>query len=156
MAKVPKVPRKYTTGIAPSTAAKRKSEIRKRTKGKVSYKPLAGDSKKSKKTSTHTEKAKRTGLRGDILEQMTKLKGPQRDRFIKAAAKVKGIPTDIIRQVYKRGERAWAVGHRVGATQAAWARARVYSFLTGGKTTTTGDADLYRRMNEYLKNKRKQ
>lgn len=154
MAKVPKVPRKYVTGIAESTAAKRKAEIRKRTRGKVSYEPLAGDSKKSNKKSTHTQKATRTGLRGKILDKMTKLKGPQRDRFIRAAASVKGIPSDIIRQVYKRGERAWAVGHRVGATQAAWARARVYSFLTGGKTTTTGDADLYRRMNKYLRNKR--
>jgi hypothetical protein len=31
----------------------------------------------------------------------------------------------------------------VGASAQQWARARVYSFLTGGKTTRTGDKDLF-------------
>jgi len=40
--------------------------------------------------------------------------------------------------------KAWSTsGHRVGASAQQWARARVYSFLTGGKTTRTGDKDLF-------------
>tara|TARA_R100001129_G_scaffold164471_1_gene130681 strand:+ start:796 stop:1260 length:465 start_codon:yes stop_codon:yes gene_type:complete len=145
MAKIRKVPRKYTSGLSKSTTAKRKAEIRKRATGKKeSFKPLPGDAKAKTKTSQHTKKATRTGLRKKILEQATKEKGSQRDRFITATAKVTKIPRRIIRQVFERGEKAWSVGHRPGASQSSWAIARVYSFLTGGKTTTTGDADLFR------------
>ena len=45
--------------------------------------------------------------------------------------------------MYEKGEAAWSTGHRAGATQSAWAKARVYSFLSKGKTATTADADLY-------------
>ena len=61
MAKIPKVPKKYTAGLKESTAAKRKAEIRKRVrgevKGKAKYKPLPGDKKAKTKTSPHTKKA---------------------------------------------------------------------------------------------------
>ena len=63
------------------------------------------------------------------------------------------MPKSIIDTVMKRGAAAWAIGHRPGATQAQWQRARVYSFLTGGKTTTTGDADLYAKAKRALKDK---
>ena len=142
---VRKVPGKYISGISESTAAKRKAEIRKRATGKKeSYKPLPGDSKKSNRKSTYTQRVTKSGLRKKILEQATKEKGTQRDRFISAVSKVTQIPRRIILKVYERGEKAWSVGHRVGASQSAWAKARIYSFLTGGKTTTTGDADLYK------------
>lgn len=144
MAKIRKVSKKYTSGLSESTSAKRKAEIRKRATGKKeSFEPLPGDSKAKTKPSTHTQKAKRTGLREEILEQATKEKGSQKERFITAAAKVSKTPRNIIKQVFERGEKAWSVGHRPGATQRAWAIARVYSFLTGGKTTKTGDKDLF-------------
>lgn len=54
-----------------------------------------------------------------------------------------GIPVGILRQVYNRGMAAWKTGHRPGATQQQWAFARVNSFITGGKTRTTADADLW-------------
>ena len=58
MAKIRKVPRKYTSGLSKSTAAKRKAQIRKRATGKVTgkakYKPLAGDSKAKTKPSKYT------------------------------------------------------------------------------------------------------
>jgi hypothetical protein len=38
---------------------------------------------------------------------------------------------------------AWKTGHRPGTTPQQWAFARVNSFLTGGKTRTTADADLW-------------
>tara|TARA_Y100000114_G_C11750638_1_gene324099 strand:- start:695 stop:1156 length:462 start_codon:yes stop_codon:yes gene_type:complete len=153
MAKIPKVPEKYTAGLKESTAAKRKAEIRKRVrgevKGKAKYKPLPGDKKAKTKTSPHTKRA--GSLRKRILETATKKKGSQTDRFIKAVSTETGISTGIIRDVYERGLAAWAVGHRPGTTAAQWARARVYSFITGGKTTRTADAGLYAKARKQMK-----
>lgn len=151
-----KVSEKYTRGLKESTAAKRKAQIRKRAAGKdKSYKPLAGDSKAKTKESQYTKRVKRSGIRKRILERATKLKGSQDDRFIKAVALETGISKGIIDQVFKRGQAAWRVGHRPGATQAQWSRARVYSFLSKGKTTKTGDADLYQKAQKALKAKGK-
>ena len=69
--------------------------------------------------------------------------GTAKNKFIRATAKESGVSTTIIRQVYERGEAAWASGHRAGASQPAWAKARVYSFLSKGKTATTAAAGLY-------------
>ena len=72
------------------------------------------------------------------------IKGAGKDEFLRAAAKIGKAPRRILEQVYDRGLKAWATsGHRVGATAQQWAKARVYSFLTGGKTTKTGDKDLH-------------
>jgi len=155
MAKIRKVSPKYTAGLKESTAAKRKAEIRKRVKGKVDekdlYKPLAGDSKAKTKPSQYTLKL--SDLRKEIAEEAGKMKGDQTERFLKATAKLTGVPKRILQEVYNRGLKAWSVGHRPGATQTQWARARIYSFLSGGKTTTTGDADLYKEAKEIKKGK---
>jgi hypothetical protein len=71
------------------------------------------------------------------------LKGEGKDAFLSAAAKVSGISKSILNEVHERGSAAWLQSHRPGVTQAAWARARVYSFLTGGKTQKTTDKDLW-------------
>ena len=157
MAKVPKVSKKYTAGLKESTAAKRKAEIRKRVKGKVSEaesrKPLPGDKTAKTKPSKYTRKAGQ--LRKDILERASRMRtGTQQERFTKAVSIETGIPKSIIDQVFDRGLKAWSVGHRPGATAQQWAIARVYSFLTGGKTTTTGDADLFKKAKEAIKNKK--
>ena len=55
-----------------------------------------------------------------------------------------GIPYGILKKVYDRGMAAWKTGHRPGTTPQQWAFARVNSFLTGGKTRTTADADLWK------------
>jgi len=58
-------------------------------------------------------------------------------------AKQTGIPKRFLSQVYNRGMAAWATGHRAGATQGAWAMARVNSFATKGKGTWgKADADI--------------
>lgn len=62
----------------------------------------------------------------------------------KKAAK-SGIPYSILKQVYDRGMAAWNKSHRPGAGQHQWAFARVNSFITGGKTRTTADADLWKK-----------
>lgn len=54
----------------------------------------------------------------------------------------------VLRDVYDRGLAAWATGHRPGATQQQWAYARVYSFILGGKTRYTADADLWRELRD--------
>ena len=154
MAKIPKVPTKYTQGLKESTAAKRKAQIRKRVRGEVSkadkYKPLAGDKTAKTKPSQYTKRA--GNLRRRILETATKLQGSAKDRYIKAVSRETGISVAIIREVYDKGLAAWAVGHRPGATAPQWARARVYSFITGGKTTRTADATLYAKARKQMKN----
>ena len=60
-------------------------------------------------------------------------------------AKQSGIPYGILKQVYDRGMAAWKGGHRPGATSHQWAFARVNSFIVGGKTRRTADADLWKK-----------
>ena len=145
--KVRKVAKKYTSGLSKSTAARRKAEIRKRATGKKkSFKALPGDAKAKTRRSKSTIKVTRSGLRKKILESSSKMRtGNSDDKFVKAVASVTGIPKSIIGEVYKKGQAAWAVGHRPGATQGQWAKARVYSFITKGKTTKTADKELFQR-----------
>ena len=58
-------------------------------------------------------------------------------------AEKSGISYGILKQVYNRGMAAWRTGHRPGTTPQQWAFARVNSFITGGKTRRTADADLW-------------
>lgn len=154
MAKIRKVADKYTKGVSKSTADKRKAEIRKRMKGKESYEPLAGDKKAKTKESKYTTQAK--SIRNEIRMLTPKAKGTtQTERFKNATAQATGIPYRIIDEIYKRGQKAWSVGHRAGATQDQWSRARIYSFLMKGKTTTTGDADLFAEAKKILSKKGK-
>ncbi len=157
MAKIRKVPSKYTAGLKKSTAAKRATEIRKRAKGDVKgkdkYKPLPGDKKAKTKPSKYTVRA--GNVRKAILEKATTLKGSQDERFVSAVASVTGVPKSIVRKVYDKGLAAWAIGHRPGTTAAQWARARVYSFITGGKTSRTADQQLYIQAKKATEDKKK-
>lgn len=69
---------------------------------------------------------------------------------LKKKSKASGVPYSILKQVYNRGMAAWVTGHRPGATQSAWAFARVNSFLTKGKTWYSTDADLAKKARKYL------
>jgi len=62
---------------------------------------------------------------------------------LKDKAEKSGISLSILKKVYDRGMGAWQTSHRPGTTPQQWAFARVNSFITGGKTRTTGDADLW-------------
>ena len=151
-----KIQKKYTRGLGESTAARRKAEFRKRIEGKRSgsarFKPVAGDTKKTK-PSKYTLSASK--LREEVREATSKMtSGDQQERFIKGVSKVTGIPKSIISQVYKKGLAAWSVGHRPGASQAQWARARVYSFLQKGGAVTKGpDKDLYEQAKKAIEDK---
>jgi hypothetical protein len=62
---------------------------------------------------------------------------------LKKKSEKSGIAYGILKKVFDRGMAAWKTGHRPGATPHQWAYARVNSFITGGKTRTTADADLW-------------
>lgn len=67
---------------------------------------------------------------------------------VKVALKKKsektGVSYGILKKVYDRGVAAWRTGHRPGTTPSQWGLARVNSFVTGGKTQKTTDADLWK------------
>ena len=60
----------------------------------------------------------------------------------KDIAKLTGVPIQILDEVFDRGMKAWESSHRFGVAQQQWATARMYSFLTLGKTHFTTDNDL--------------
>jgi len=62
---------------------------------------------------------------------------------LKDKAEKSGISYSILKQVYDRGLAAWKTSHRPGTTPQQWGYARVNSFITGGKTQKTADADLW-------------
>ena len=127
--------------------ARQKEMDRRKEKDKPVYKPLPGDDKVKTKPSKYT----RTKLAEAVREEMDK---PGKKEFIRAASKVSGVSRKIIEEVWERGAGAWAGSHRPGATQVQWSKARVYSFLTGGKTQRTADKDLWDKHLEQKKAKK--
>jgi hypothetical protein len=135
----PKIPAKYLSGLEGEERAQRKRELERRARdaSQRTYEPLESD----KDAKTRPSKYSRTKLAKDTRDEM---KGNSAKEFISTVARLTGIKRSIIKKVHERGAAAWATGHRPGASQVAWSRARVYSFATGGKTQKTADADLWR------------
>lgn len=141
-------PAKYFEGLDQETRKKREKVIEERMKEGVKppklYEDLPGDDEADTKRSKYSK----TKVAEDIREEIKK---PGKEEFIRAASKVSGVRPSIIEQVYDRGMKAWSTsGHRPGAGPEQWAIARVYSFLSGGKTQKTADKDLWE---EHLDNK---
>ncbi len=64
-------------------------------------------------------------------EQLSKMKGGKSKRNI---AKITGIPYKALDQVMKKGEKAYFTsGSRPNQTPQSWGRARMYSYILGGK-----------------------
>ena len=131
---------KYHKGLSKSTIAKRKAHF---AKGKEmedddpkAYEPAPGDARAKTKPSKYTLKFKR--MYGESLDESS-------DKSIADKAEKSGISASILKQVYNRGVAAWKTGHRPGTTPEQWGHARVNSFITGGKTRTTADADLWKK-----------
>jgi len=134
-------PKKYFSGLAKSTKAKRDAQFQKAA-DKDSSDPSAypdkhiGDTKVKTKTSKHTKKYH------DMYGEEFELTENSKAALMKKADK-SGIPYSILKKVYDRGMAAWRTGHRPGAGQEQWAYARVNSFITKGKGTWgKADADL--------------
>ena len=129
----------YSGDMAKSTKKKRAAAFAKQAKmaddDPKAYKPAPGDASAKTKPSKHTQKYKKMFGEEEQLDE--KIKG------LEKKSEKSGIAYGILKKVYDRGMAAWKTGHRPGTTPQQWAFARVNSFITGGKTRTTADADLW-------------
>ena len=136
-------PKKYHSGLSKSTKEKRDAHFKKGAKmdddNPEAYKKAPGDAKAKTKESKYTKKYKEKF--GEEVEFITE----DPDKALQKKAKDSGISLSILRQVYKRGVAAWRTGHRPGTTPQQWGLARVNSFIVGGKTRRTADADLWKK-----------
>jgi hypothetical protein len=112
-----KNPAKYFAGLDEKTAKARaaaqklKSKLYKAGSKLAFAMDLPGDNKKPKRKSKYSD----TGTLKEISEKYN-------------------APIESLKKIYNKGLAAWASsGHRPGASQHAWARARVMSVLQGGK-----------------------
>lgn len=136
-------PKKYHSGLSKSTKEKRDAHFKKGAKmdddDPRAYKKAPGDSKAKTKESKYTKKYKEKFGEGvEYIEENS-------EKALQKKADDSGISLSILRQVYKRGVAAWRTGHRPGTTPQQWGLARVNSFIVGGKTRTTADADLWKK-----------
>jgi len=139
-------PAKYHSGLSKSTKAKRDAHFKKGQKmddnNPAAYKPAPGDASAKTKESKYTKKFK--DMYGE--EKMKEEIFEDTSEALKNKAEKSGVSVGILRKVYNRGVAAWRTGHRPGTTPEQWGMARVNSFLTGGKTRTTADADLWKKV----------
>lgn len=73
---------------------------------------------------------------------------------LKNKAKSANAPLGALRAIYNKGLAAWRTGHRPGASQHAWAMARVNSVLAGGPARKV-DAAQWKRIQKFRKSRRK-
>jgi hypothetical protein len=123
-----KIPARYLSGFAGAAREQRKREIlRERDLG--TYRPLPSD--KGVKT------------RRSRWSSLFEATYGERPRSVSDVARLTGVDRRILKQVYDRGLAAWSTGgHRPGASQHAWAMARVQSFVLGGPTAHGPDHKL--------------
>jgi hypothetical protein len=154
-----KLNKTYGKGLSKSTKDKRQAQFNKQAKmdddDPRAYKPAPGDARAKTKLSKHTIAYRKKFGKDEALEFGTdelakKYKkdtpGQISEKSIKGLekkAEESGISYGILKKVFDRGMAAWKTGHRPGATPHQWAFARVNSFITGGKTRTTADKDLW-------------
>lgn len=144
------VPEKYLHGLSPEGRRRREKTIQVRVaksqKGEPDYTPFPTDLWAVKtRTSKHTDNfwklmARLSGKgKEDLLKEFD---AGKQDGLIFMTSRFTGIPKEVLRQVYAKGQAAWASGHRPGASQDAWARARLFSFVTKGPDHFTADKGL--------------
>ena len=125
--------------MAKSTKDKRDAHFRKQAAkdddDPNAYKPAPGDATAKTKPSKYTNKMKK--LFPDLYKESA-------DKSLQKKADASGIALGILQKVFDRGVAAWKGGHRPGTTAVQWGHARVNSFISGGKTRTTADADLWK------------
>ncbi len=133
------IPKRYLSGTSGEERAKRAAEIRRGRKTDSSDKSAYDESRfktdegKKTKTSKYTKRGRKL-LAGSDANTL--------DERLQVLSKKTGYSVGTLRKVYNRGLAAWRTGHRPGASQHAWGMARVYSFVSGGKTAKTADKDL--------------
>lgn len=134
-------PKKYHSGLSKSTKEKRDAHFKKGAKmdddNPEAYKPAPGDATAKTKESKYTKKYKEK-FGEEVINESA-------DEAIRKKSEDSGISFSILKKVYERGFAAWRTGHRPGTTPHQWAMARINSFVVGGKTRTTADADLWKK-----------
>ena len=118
-------PLKYFRGLKTLSGVERRYEKMLRR----DYKPFPTDRGVKTRRSSYTQRFHRKY--GDKI------------RTIPQISRATGVPIEVLQQVYRRGMAAWRTGHRPGASQQAWAWARVYSYVMKGKTYYTADKNLH-------------
>ena len=134
-------PKKYHSGLSKSTKEKRDAHFKKGAKmdddNPDAYKKAPGDATAKTKESEYTKKYKER-FGEEVINESA-------DEAIRKKSEDSGISFSILKKVYERGFAAWRTGHRPGTTPHQWAMARINSFIVGGKTRTTADADLWKK-----------
>jgi len=153
-------PARYHSGVAPSTADKRRAHFNKGAKkhwdDPSAYEKAPGDATADTKPSKYTKRYHQLFTKEGTVKHDKRFKFNRQkqnphfaeleeasDTALENKAKETGVAKSILKQVYDRGVAAWRTGHRPGTTPEQWGMARVNSFLTGGKTQKTTDADLW-------------
>ena len=138
-----KLPKKYKKGLTKEEQKIMKKEVKTTSKKPTdkadTYKEWESDKKFKERgnkptESKHTKKYKEM-FGESIMESV--------DKTLKEKSEKSGISKSILKQVFNRGMGAWRTGHRPGVTPHQWAMGRVNSFITGGKTRSTTDKDLW-------------
>ena len=136
----------YYKGLSKSTAGKRRAHFKRHAKMSAkdpkAYKPAPGDAQAKTTPSQYTKRY--AELYGEAYLQVIGIE--EKVEGLVKKSKATGVPYWILKKVYDRGMAAWRTGHRPGTNPQQWAFARVNSFLTGGKTRKTTDADLWKKV----------
>jgi hypothetical protein len=129
-----KIPERYLSGLSPPEKKRRIKRIKEGIKSNKNdpraYRPFPTDKGKKVRKSRYTAAFER------------RYGNTYKGEKLRWVSKVTRVPYGTLKKVYDRGLAAWRTGHRPGASQQAWGWARVYSFVMGGKTRYTADADL--------------
>lgn len=132
-------------GYGPKSKRKRKS-----------YGPKKEGEEKLEMVDEVMEEAIRELVREVILEEELRSLEEKKDSVTKALknkAEKSGAPMSALRAIYNKGLAAWRTGHRPGASQHAWAMARVNSVLAGGPARKI-DATQWKQIQKARKKKK--
>ena len=88
----------------------------------------------------------------EIYEELNERLSKKTRKALKNKAKKANAPMGALTTVYNKGLAAWRTGHRPGASQHAWAMARVNSFLAGGPARKV-DAAQWKKVQKHRKKK---
>lgn len=148
----------YFKGLSKKDKEERERVIKRRSKMKSNdpdaYKGFRSDKGVKTKPSVHNKKFKQMFgeellPEAEAMLMYEKLSAKTR-KALKNKAEKANAPLGALTQVYNKGLAAWRTGHRPGASQAAWAMARVNSFLTGGKARKV-DAAQWNKVKKHRK-----
>jgi hypothetical protein len=135
-----KIPKRYLKGLNKEEMAIAAKEIDKGYKYDINDPDAYEDWKSDIKAKARGYKTVPSKYKKKFIQMYGPL--PEEGDFLTKISKATGIKKSILKEVEKKGLAAWRTGHRVGANQHAWARGRVYSFVTLGNTVKKGNKKM--------------